>query len=209
MNATVEVGESFEIEFEQRNFANSECDEEAWISIYILIEKYSGIFYKTAFSILKRSELTEEVLSQALTKAFEQRKTYNPEKHFINWYKQIVKNTAINVYKREILQIPESSFNTECEEEVGIFDSLGTDTSPGPFELACSNEEMEELNKAMNYLATKNPKQIEVLQMFLKGLKYEEIAKIKNLPIGTVMSRIHGARQNLIQEMTGILEIKK
>jgi RNA polymerase sigma-70 factor (ECF subfamily) len=196
-----------EVKIEQNDFATSEDIQTVWVALYSLIERYNGIFYNSAFKILKRAELAEEVLSQAMTNAFEQRDKYNSEKPFKYWYNTVVKNTALNLYGREILQVPETSFKAECEEGMGIVEFLGCDDSPGPLELACSAEEMEELNAAMNYLEIKKPNQIIPLRMHLNGLEYKEIASQLNIPIGTVMSRIHNARQALIEEMKGILEV--
>jgi len=56
------------------------------------------------------------------------------------------------------------------------------------------------LKQAINNLA---PEYREVLLLWgVEGLKYREIAAILSVPIGTVMSRLHRARQSISTELT-------
>jgi RNA polymerase sigma-70 factor (ECF subfamily) len=43
----------------------------------------------------------------------------------------------------------------------------------------------------------------------VEGMKYREIAQIQDLPIGTVMSRLHRARSILAQELSELAEEKR
>ena len=43
----------------------------------------------------------------------------------------------------------------------------------------------------------------------VEGLKYREIADIQEIPIGTVMSRLHRARSILAEELAGLAEEKR
>ncbi len=40
----------------------------------------------------------------------------------------------------------------------------------------------------------------------MEGCDYEEIAKILDLPVGTVRSRLHRARLQLKEQLTGVLD---
>jgi RNA polymerase sigma-70 factor (ECF subfamily) len=43
----------------------------------------------------------------------------------------------------------------------------------------------------------------------VEGMKYREIAEIQEIPLGTVMSRLHRARSILTQELSGFSEEKR
>lgn len=60
----------------------------------------------------------------------------------------------------------------------------------------------EDISKALEKL---EPKQKTLLVAhFMSGLKYQEIATAMNIPIGTVMSRIHRAKNSMRKELTRI-----
>ena len=53
------------------------------------------------------------------------------------------------------------------------------------------------ISDLMNAIEKLEDKRQTILKLFLAGLKYEEIAQEKNLPIGTVKSQIHQAKEEL------------
>lgn len=69
------------------------------------------------------------------------------------------------------------------------------DGAPRPDELAAAREDARRLTAALEGLSAE---QRTVLSLFaVEGLAHDEIAEILGIPIGTVWSRLHGARKKL------------
>ena len=81
---------------------------------------------------------------------------------------------------------------------------------PGPaWDLASFNWEHvdDRLKQALDRL---KPDYREILLLWgVEGMKYREIAEILEVPIGTVMSRLHRARSILAQDLTELAEEKR
>ncbi len=74
-------------------------------------------------------------------------------------------------------------------------DSLVQNTFQQPEQRLANLEARQELGKALKKLDKKYRDVI--LRYYFKGLKYEEIRKTLNLPLGTVRSRLNKAKKNL------------
>ena len=71
----------------------------------------------------------------------------------------------------------------------------GSDGRPDPLQLAVADDLRERLWEGLQGL----PHDLrEVFNLYhFQGLKYREIAEVCDVPIGTVMSRLHAARKRL------------
>lgn len=68
-----------------------------------VIDNYSKRIFNVAYSVLKNSELSEECLNDVLLKIWDNVKYFNREKEkFYPWIIAITKNTAIDIYRKEI-----------------------------------------------------------------------------------------------------------
>ncbi len=101
---------------------------------------------------------------------------------FFPWFYRIVRNTALNQKRNE------SRHRGDCPLE------WVTEPSrlPSPLQAAEAEELKARLWEAVDGLSD------ELREVFLlytfQGLKYREIAELLDIPLGTVMSRLHGAR---------------
>src|SRR3954463_1482971 len=102
------------------------------------------------------------------------------------WLFTIMKNTFINNYRR---LVKTNSLITQSEEisSSNLHYSATKNTSDSKFVIG-------DINKA---LATLQPEYYVPFIKYFEGYKYHEIAEILDIPIGTVKTRIHVARQIL------------
>ncbi len=70
---------------------------------------------------------------------------------------------------------------------------------PAPDEIAVARQELGRLKRALEQLGAE---QRVVLSLFaVEGLGHQEIAAVLGVPVGTVWSRLHGARKRLAELM--------
>lgn len=102
------------------------------------------------------------------------------------WLFTIMKNTFINNYRR---LVKTNSLITQSEDisSANLLYSAATNASESKFV-------MGDINKA---LANLQPEYYVPFIKYFEGFKYHEIAEELNIPIGTVKTRIHVARQIL------------
>lgn len=108
------------------------------------------------------------------------------------WLLQIVRNTCYSWLEKNSRE----GNMTEFDEE---FHGPG---SPTPEEVAIASQDRARLTRALESLP---PRAREVLVLReLEGCSYKEIAAITSIPIGTVMSSLSRARQQLLSALVNL-----
>lgn len=106
------------------------------------------------------------------------------------WLLQIVRNSCYSWLEK----------NRPVEQMTEFNEELHTTATVSPESLAIASNNRERLGRALESLP---PRQREVLVLReLEGCSYKEIAAITSIPIGTVMSTLARARQQLHAALT-------
>ena len=145
----------------------------------------------------------EELLQESLFKAFVSLGSFRGDAAFSTWLARIAHNTFL-AWQKEQRRRPDRetlSENTVASED-GLVDWPSYSESPET--ILWQQELSDSLVQAMAELP-------EVLAQALslrerEGLSYEEIAQIQQVPIGTVRSRIHRARETLSHNLKDLME---
>ncbi len=137
----------------------------------------------------------DDLLQETFAKAFKAIDKYNEGTNAKAWLFKILKNTFINEYRRKNRQ----PMKVEFDDIVSV-----RDEEDSPFQSYQDlREEMfqqmigDEVTNAINALPVDF--RVVILLCDVEGFTYEEIAKILDIPIGTVRSRLHRSR-NLLKE---------
>jgi RNA polymerase sigma factor (sigma-70 family) len=145
---------------------------------------------KLAWKYAKNHDDAKDLTQETVCIALEKANYFKSGTNFKAWISIVMRNIFINRYrknrKRNLVPI---------ENIVNLSDSYHIEPT------AVYNLITEEVKTALAKLEAKNQ---EVLQLCLKGHSYKETAKILDLPIGTVKSRIHLARKKLKIELQRI-----
>ena len=111
------------------------------------------------------------------------------------WLLQIVRNTAYSTLKAQRRRMEVSlSGGTREDDEDGV-DMDIPDSSPGPDTTLTQRQDLTALDEALNALPVAWRECLILREV--EALSYKEMARIMDVPIGTIMSRLSRARQAL------------
>jgi RNA polymerase sigma-70 factor (ECF subfamily) len=151
--------------------------------------------YNFAFHLTYNEEDANDLVQDTFLKAYRFIDSYERGTNAKAWLFKILKNGFINEYRRKARQPNEVDYEdfltyqeTDDAANVGTLD-LRDDLFKGLIG--------DEVTKAVNELPVDF--RTVLLLSDIEGFTYEEIAKIIDIPIGTVRSRLHRAR-NLMKE---------
>jgi len=153
-----------------------------------------------AFRLVKDADDAEDVVQDALTKVWRNLCRYEGRSAFSTWLHRIVVNTALDHLRARRSGVVSSvRIRTGAEEDGEPVGPMSIDTTT-PEELLGRAEVGQVVRGAMSTLS---PSHREVLALReLDGESYQDIASLARCPVGTVMSRLHHARQRLAEALT-------
>ena len=154
---------------------------------------------KKGVSYLDAEDCVQKSFSKAVTKI----KDIKEFKYFKTWIGRACWNSYLDFYRSKTRRKIESIFSTEKDGHVGdVIKPVAelTEKSLNPSERLCQDDELEmKVNVANKAFKKLNSKFRQVLETCLiKENSYEKTSKILNIPIGTVMSRMHYGRRKFI-----------
>ena len=170
-----------------------------------LVEKYRQRVWRLAYNVLRDREEAWDVAQEAFIKAFQALPTFRGQSAFYTWLYRIVMNVAADRGRARGAQ--GRAFGTERVPEED-WERVLPDQNPGedsPDAAAARQEDRAKIMKALDTLS-EDHRRIIILGD-LEGLSYREIAETLDIPMGTVMSRLHNARKRLRDALGPLLLI--
>jgi RNA polymerase sigma-70 factor (ECF subfamily) len=161
-----------------------------------LVLAYQDRLYNTLYRLLGSAEDARDVVQEAFVQAFVKLESFRGSAAFYTWLYRIAFNLAMSHRRR---QKPTASLDFSRSEH-GV---EPVDGQPTPEAHAARHDRARLVHAALAELADEF-RQVVVLRE-LEGCRYEEIAEILNLPIGTVRSRLFRARMTLRERLGPML----
>ncbi|MDB1144975.1 MAG: sigma-70 family RNA polymerase sigma factor [Alcaligenaceae bacterium] len=170
-----------------------------------LVLKYQKRIYHVMYRFCQDHHTAEDLTQEAFIKAFRAIQGFRSDSGFYTWMYRIAVNTAKN-YLVSLKTKPQTvDVFSSSEEDEGTFSVLDTlSDEDTPDRLLENKQLMQALSDALEDLPA-DLHHIMVLRE-LEGLSYDEIAKLLDIPIGTVRSRIFRARAVLLKKMDPLLD---
>jgi RNA polymerase sigma-70 factor, ECF subfamily len=162
-----------------------------------LVLRYQDRLYNAVLRIVDNSEDAQDVVQDSFVNAYQSLASFKGESEFYTWLYRIAFNAAVTLKRRRKTTM---SIHQAVEGGVSLEPAdCSLDISPD-----ASLERFEEETKLYQALKRLSVEHRSVLVMNdIDGMKYEQIAEVMGVPIGTVRSRIHRARL----ELRALLEV--
>jgi len=167
-----------------------------------LTMEYMQPLYTAALRMTRNPADAEDLVQETFLKAYRAFERFEDGTNLKAWLYKILTNTYINSY-RAAKRRPEKA-DVEDVEDLYMFRRLnelpGLDTGRSAEEEVFNHITDDEVKRAIESLP--EAFRIAVLLADVEGFSYKEIAEITDVPIGTVMSRIHRGRKALQKALT-------
>lgn len=162
-----------------------------------LLRRYERPIFSLLYRMLRDRELSEDLAQETFVKALNALDSYRPEFKFSSWIFKIANNAAIDHLRRRELDTLslDGSPHAETPEAMEATALQIGDRGETPLDVVEAKELGGEIEQAIARLRPEYRSCI--LLRHVEGRAYEEIAEILDLPLGTVKTYIHRARNEL------------
>lgn len=161
-----------------------------------LVSFYQDRLFHTVLRLVGNAEDARDVVQETFLRAYQFRETFHGESLFFTWLFRIAANTAISLKRKERRV---RGFQPSGEEKTKT-DPPDASLTSQPGHAAELAEQERKVHEALSKISGEHR---EVLVMKdMEEMKYEEMAEILGVPVGTIRSRLHRARLKLRQILT-------
>ncbi len=157
--------------------------------------QYSRQLYSAALRMARNPADAEDLVQETYLKAYRAYHTFQEGTNLKAWLYRILTNTYINKYRKDSRRPSEVDLGDV--EDLYLYHRIGSEESA---EVARTTEDRvldglveSDIKTAVEELP--ETFRLPVLLADLEGFSYKEIAEILDIPIGTVMSRLHRGRK--------------
>lgn len=131
----------------------------------------------------------EDLVQETFIKSYLHLRSYNPKYTFGQWIYTIARNTFIDFIRRRRDDV------ISMDNPIDIVSGISMNEEQNPEERLISDQYLAEMDAIADKVSPKYRKLIEL--RFFKEYSYEEIANELAIPLGTVKTQLHRAREQL------------
>lgn len=160
-----------------------------------LVLRHRRQVYFLALQLLGNTDDALDVTQDALLRFFTHLHRFDAQRPVRPWLFRIVRNLALDLFRRRKVRQSESLDATFGDEDG---ENPRLDPADPDVDLDRDLLQAQLRKRLFAALAKLTPTQREIVVLRdYQDLSYQEIAEMLDIPLGTVMSRLHGARQRL------------
>lgn len=169
----------------------AECLQGDTAAFGVLVRRYQERLYHSVYRLVENAEDAQDVVQEAFLNAYQSLDGFKGDSLFFTWLYRIAVNTAISLKRKRRVMV---RMETGCNGEQTIDPIDPSEESRPGYAL----EQAEQERRVHEALSRLSPEHRAVLVMKdMEGQKYETMAEVLQVPIGTIRSRLHRARLEL------------
>ena len=151
--------------------------------------------YGTAMRLTRDPDSAEDLVQETLLKAFKHYDSLRPDSNLKAWLTRVLTNTFINQYRRkQVRHRSQELYDPDWMNE-RVSSNWAHNAAKRPGQQVVDRFIRDKLSEAVAQLP--EPYRQVLLLTDVEELAYKEVAEVLDIPIGTVMSRLHRARRKL------------
>ena len=154
-----------------------------------LVCRYQDRLYNTVYRLLGNAEDARDAVQDAFINAYQSLNSFKGDSQFFTWLYRIAINTAISLKRK--------NRNLQVFRGPDMPEPIDESPTSKPEHAMESAEDEKRVQAALNRLSPEH--RTVLILKDLEGQKYDAMAELLNVPIGTIRSRLHRARLELRQ----------
>ena len=161
----------------------------------LIIKKYQVRIIGLCYRYTKNHHDAEEVAQESFLRAYKSLDKFRYDSKFYSWLHRISVNCSLNyINSKEKLKEKET-----ISDNIGLSEQEDNSSQETPY----NTYNMEDIADKIARLYENLPGDLKLMVKYrdIDDMTYDEIARKANLPIGTVRSRLHRARDILLKEI--------
>lgn len=170
-----------------------------------LLKRYERPVFSLIYRMVRDRSLAEDLAQEAFIRAFNAIGSYNTSYKFSNWIFKIANNHTIDHLRKRKLDTVSihGSPHATTQDEISQSRLVVQADDESPLELMEHRELGSQIESAIGEL--REEYRTAILLRHVEGYAYEEIADIMGLPLGTVKTYLHRARNELKSKLTDVV----
>lgn len=168
--------------------------------------EYAPQLYSAALRMTRNPADAEDVVQETFLKAYRAYNTFTAGTNLKAWLYRILTNTYINKYRKQ--QRRPSEVELGELQDLYLYKRLGEHSGATQSAEADMLDEFVDEDIIESLESLPENFRLPVLLADVDGFSYKEIAEMLDIPIGTVMSRLHRGRKALQRKLWNVAEAR-
>jgi RNA polymerase sigma-70 factor (ECF subfamily) len=156
-----------------------------------LVRRYQDRLYHCVYRLVDNAEDAQDVVQDAFLNAYQSLDRFKGDSQFFTWLYRIAFNTSISLKRKRRVALALRIGRAEP----GVHEPLDDSAASRPEHALEKAEQEQRIQQALNRLSPEHRMVLVLKDM--EGQKYESMAELLQVPVGTIRSRLHRARMEL------------